>query len=220
MSVSRIFSRLDPSENLSLRSRRIKRHTRINFHSKYLSIAESKFFNYRAIYDITLSHAPHLIFDAQCCIYSNGILRLYPPITPLKLRAKMAESSPILSSAPDATNRRRSGRVVSKPVFYAEDEDTSAHTNGSSKRKRTGNVEEDGNSDASEESEDDFENKQPRKSNGKKTTRKPANKKPKTVQGATKLAMRPAVNGSSRSSKPKKSRARESIIEEGSLYGN
>ena len=132
----------------------------------------------------------------------------------------MADSSPISSSAPDATNRRRSGRVVSKPVFYAEDLNVSVHTNGSSKRKRAGNVENDIDSDNHEDSEDDFEDEQPKKSKGKKTARKPANKKPKTVQGATKLVMRPAVNGSRQPSKPKKSRARESTIEAGSLYGN
>lgn len=131
----------------------------------------------------------------------------------------MAEGSPISSSAPDATNRRRSDRVVSKPVFYTEDPDITVNTNGSSKRKRAGNIEHDGNSDESENGEDGFEDEQPKKGKGKRTARKPANKKPKTMQGATKLVMRPAVNGSSQPSKPKKSRAREFGIDDGSLYG-
>lgn len=105
-----------------------------------------------------------------------------------------------------ATNRRKSGRAVKKPEFFQED--ANAHSNNSGKRKRVdqAEVEDEGiASDASGEDsvdesdgqadEEELKEKRRRAPKAKKVQRKPAAKKPKTVNGMGKLAIRPVPNG-------------------------
>ena len=134
----------------------------------------------------------------------------------------MDTSKPIASSpTEDATNRRRSGRTVKQPVLYQEDPNISIQTNGAPKRKRAQHVNsknqnEDGsgNEDSDDDevlSEEDEEVTELKKK-AKKAPRKPATKKVKTAQtdGLT-LAIRPAVNGVKKPSKPRPKKPRAKV---------
>ncbi len=130
-----------------------------------------------------------------------------------------------------ATNRRKSGRAVKKPDFFQEDP-TTPSTN-SAKRKRADRAVEDdediGEDASGEESvedsdgeadEEELKEKRRRASKAKKGQSKPAAKKPKTVNGMGKLAIRPAPNGVKKTSRPRKPPPRQSAVEEvDGLYG-
>ena len=140
------------------------------------------------------------------------------------------------SNANGATNRRRSGRTVHKPVVLQEDPNVSQITNGNGKRKRTdirgGDMTEvqDDNSEGETSPEDtggdadeeEVKEKTRRAAKLKKAQSKRTAKKPKTTVGTTtKLAVRPATNGFKKPAKPKKPRARANltVIDDGTgLY--
>ncbi|KAI4119552.1 MAG: hypothetical protein LQ345_000549 [Seirophora villosa] len=123
--------------------------------------------------------------------------------------------TPQASSSPnDPTSRRKSGRVKQKPVLLQTDPYASTLPNGSGKRKRTPNMEENGLDDIeSEETDPDENDEDPdeeelkerrRKSRSKKTSAKRAAKKARiTAPKSTSLPVRSAVNGVK---KPPKSR--------------
>ena len=126
------------------------------------------------------------------------------------------------SSANGATDRRRSGRTVHKPVLLQEDPNVSRITNGNGKRKRTDLRDEEmaDNNDGSDREtshedsdgdpdEEELREKNRRPQKAKKAQSKPAAKKPKTTHAkTTKLAVRPAANGFKKPPRPKKPRAR------------
>lgn len=130
-----------------------------------------------------------------------------------------------------AIDRRKSGRAVKKPDFFQED--ASTHSNSSAKRKRADRAEgeEDMGHDASgedsvddsdgEADEEELKEKRRRAPKAKKVQNKPAAKKPKTVNGMGKLAIRPAPNGVKKAARPKKqTRVRQSAVEDADgLYG-
>ena len=141
----------------------------------------------------------------------------------------MDTSKPVASSpAEDATNRRRSGRTVKQPVLYQEDPNISTPTNGAPpKRKRaqrvdTGNQNEE--DETGNENSDDGvlsdEEVLELKKKAKKAPRKPATKRVKTAQtdGLT-LAIRPAVNGVKKPSKPKPKKPRAKVTMPGGAEG-
>ena len=148
----------------------------------------------------------------------------------------MQYSEPSTPATMDATNRRKSGRAVQKPVLYQQDPNLSIASSGSGKRKRGHDVGGDDVNDEeplAEESSPDEEDSEPdeeelkeqrkRAARGKKTQSRPATKKAKTGgNGTVKLAMRPATNGIRRATKPKAARARKKIggFDDDSLYGN
>ena len=136
------------------------------------------------------------------------------------------------SSPADATSRRRSGRTVKQPVLYQEDPNISTPTNGAPKRKRAQHVgtenqnEEDGS--GNEDSDDGVPGEEEVAEPKKKPRKAPrAAKKAKTAQPESlTLAIRPAVNGARRPSKPKpkpkKPRAKVTMLggtEGTGLYG-
>ncbi|MCJ1247723.1 hypothetical protein MMC30_004938 [Trapelia coarctata] len=134
----------------------------------------------------------------------------------------MELSGPATPAPVDATSRRKSGRAIHKPVLYQPAPDTSV-TNGSGKRKRAApaavemevdSVGEETSSDR-DESEPDEEELREQRRRAKKATksqRKPAAKKPKTSTGeTTKLAMRPATNGTKKASRPRKASAKQNL---------
>ena len=150
----------------------------------------------------------------------------------------MELSDPITpeTGADNATSRRKSGRAKQKPVLFQEDPSVAPVRNGSVKRKRADLAdEEDANGDDNvddkssvEESdgsadEEELKEKKRKAPKAKKAQSKPTAKKPKTTEGmTTKLAVRPAVNGIKKSSKPRKPRARSKPVvyeEEAGLYG-
>ncbi len=127
------------------------------------------------------------------------------------------------SSTNGATNRRRSGRTVHKPVLLQEDPNVSQVSNGNGKRKRTdirgGDMTDAQDDDSEEETspedsddnadEEEVKEKNRKAAKSKKAASKPTAKKPKTTAGATtKLAVRPATNGFKKPAKPRKPRAR------------
>lgn len=131
-----------------------------------------------------------------------------------------------------AINRRKSGRAVKKPDFFQED--ASTHSNSSAKRKRADRAEgedEDMGHDASGEDsvddsdgqadEEELKEKRRRAPKAKIVQGKPVAKKPKTVNGMGKLAIRPAPNGVKKAARPKKqTRVRQSAVEDADgLYG-
>ena len=144
-------------------------------------------------------------------------------------------------TSPDATNRRRSGRVKSKPVLLQQDPNVPVISSGGSKRKRPDDAETEAEDEPEEElssleeSESDPDEEelkeQRRKARKPKAPRsKPTAKKPKTASHTFKsLPMRPATNGLKKPAKPKPkprprkapSRAREiaSVEDEEGLYG-
>ena len=145
----------------------------------------------------------------------------------------MEASDPATS---DATTRRRSGRVKSKPVLLRQDPNLPVASSGGGKRKRVDDAETEGEAeledelsslDESESDPDEEELKeQRRKARKPKAARaKPAAKKPKTATHAFQsLPIRPATNGVKKPVKlrPRKapSRPREvtSVEEEDGLY--
>ena len=145
----------------------------------------------------------------------------------------MSALDPATSSPADATNRRRSGRIVQKPLLYSKDPKIATPTNGVAKRKRAERVdgesqesEDEVEDEASSEDEPTEETLNERKKKAKKApSRKPATKRVKTTRPESmKLAMRPAVNGTKKASKPrsKKPRARVTMPageEATGLYG-
>ena len=127
------------------------------------------------------------------------------------------------SSANGATNRRRSGRTVHKPVLLQEDPNVSQVTNGSGKRKRAdirgGDMSDAQDDDSEEETtpeasdgdadEEELREQNKRAARSKKAQNKLAVKKPKTAAAkTTKLVVRPATNGFKKPAKPRKPRAR------------
>jgi cohesin complex subunit SA-1/2 len=137
------------------------------------------------------------------------------------------------STPGDATNRRKSGRAIQKPVLYQEDPRVAPGSNGSAKRKRPDRVNDDAedvtdesSTEEQEESDPDEEElkEQRRRARNKPSQKKPAAKKPKRNDDSehVALAMRPAANGVKRSVKSKKpARARVTGPEMGGqgLYG-
>ena len=131
--------------------------------------------------------------------------------------SEMEVSEPSPQPSTDATNRRKSGRAVQKPVLYQEDPRVSLSVNGSTKRKRSDGVPE-GDDDANEESsgpEDESEpdeeelKEQRRRAKKPAQAKKPAAKKPKrSGEPGVTLAMRPATNGVKKASKARKPRTR------------
>ena len=147
-----------------------------------------------------------------------------------------ASDPPASSPTPDAPNRRRSGRVISKPVLYQQDPNIATVANGSSKRKRAqrvddeeredGDMAEDGDESMDDDDADAEEELKPkkRKAKAKQPSRKPAAKKAKTAQSeGIQLAMRLAVNGAKKPSKPRPKKSRSKVIMQGAegtgLYG-
>ena len=134
--------------------------------------------------------------------------------------------------AQNTTNRRKSGRAVQAPVLLSNDPSLVQSNGISGKRKRiqvrggdaTGaSDEEDDDSEEEESDPDEEEVKERRKKASKKATPKPAPKKPKTAgPAATKLAVRPATNGTSKPSRPRKPKGGQagSLVGDGTgLYG-
>ncbi|KAL8916362.1 MAG: hypothetical protein Q9208_008552 [Pyrenodesmia sp. 3 TL-2023] len=133
-------------------------------------------------------------------------------------------ATPQASSSPnDATSTRRSGRVKHKPVLLQTGPNTSLLSNGSGKRKRDANLEEDdvdiigsesSDLDESDGDPDEEELKEKRrKSRSKKPVTKPAAKRPKTgVSKTTSLPVRPATNGVKKPSKRLQPRAKPTAI--------
>ena len=146
----------------------------------------------------------------------------------------MEASDPATS---DATSRRRSGRVKSKPVLLHQDPNLPVASSSGGKRKRIddaeteGEAEPDGDSSSSDESESDPDEEelkeQRRKARKPKTARpKPAAKKPKTATNAFhSLPIRPATNGVKKPAKPRPRKAPSrppkvaSVEDEDGLYG-
>ena len=136
-------------------------------------------------------------------------MELSDPATP--------RGSPNMNNAP---NRRKSGRVTQKPVLLNKDPNIIQVSTSSGKRKRAeSHVDEvedssDAERSASSHNESDPDEEE-LKERRKKTARsrnppaKSAAKKAKTGPSlTTNLAVRPAVNGVKKTTKPKKSRAR------------
>lgn len=151
----------------------------------------------------------------------------------------MELSDPITphSGAGDATNRRKSARAKQKPVLLQDDITTSRSTNGNAKRKR-GDIEGENATDSDDDilgeessaqesdgdpDEEEIKEKRRRAPRAKKAPGKPAAKKPKTTNvRATKLPVRPAMNGVKKASRPAKPRARSkrAVSNDGTgLYG-
>lgn len=146
--------------------------------------------------------------------------------------------SPDPASISSATSRRKSTRTKQKPVLLQEEVSTPTVNSGNNKRKRTelrgGNsVDNEDNLSESENSpqesdgdpdEEELKERRRRAPKAKKPQTKPAAKKPKVGHTitTTKLAVRPAINGTKKASKPKKPPARSSadISDSGNgLYG-
>ena len=143
--------------------------------------------------------------------------------------SSMSPSSP--AGTPDTSlelqddttsNRRKSGRVRSKPTLLSDDQHRSQASNGNKRKRvvsRRGDLEDassEGGSESSDESPDEEELRERRKK-----ARKPAIKMSKAA-GTSTLAMRPATNGVKRPAKAKKSRAKVGVAEAGDetgLYG-
>lgn len=118
-------------------------------------------------------------------------------------------------------NRRKSGRARQAPVLLSQDPNHTEQITNGAKRKRTElrggeplevDEDEDESDDESDEEEsdpDEEELKERRRKASKKVTSKPAPKKSRTSGPATtKLAVRPATNGTGKASKAQKSKAR------------
>ena len=123
----------------------------------------------------------------------------------------------------NATNRRKSARTRQKPVLLQDDVTTSRSSNVNGKRKRRDNegggatesdhdlsgedsspLESDGDPD-----EEELKEKRRRAPRAKRAQGKPAAKKPKTTGVKTaSLPVRPAINGSQKTSRPKKPQAK------------
>lgn len=133
-----------------------------------------------------------------------------------------------VSPEPDAQSRRKSGRVVQKPVLFQEDPDVPGTANPSTKRKRgsaqglpgtngageddapdTEGSDDDAEEDDGSEPDEEQRARQRRRARTKKSKSKPAAKKPKVAQdGPVELTIRPAPNGVKKASKPRKPRAK------------
>lgn len=129
-------------------------------------------------------------------------------------------------------NRRKSGRVRQKPVLLNKDPNIPQITSSGAKRKRAATFvkdvegESDGDMDeesSSEESDPDEEELKERRRRTKKAPSKPASKKPKAGSGLSmNLAVRPAINGAKKTSRPKQPRSRpvKNAADDGTgLYG-
>lgn len=131
----------------------------------------------------------------------------------------MELSDPVIvdasSSATDAPNRRKSGRITHKPVLLQADPNTSMSTEGSGKRKRSSHTQiaeiADDQSDESSVADSDGDpdeeelKERRRKSRSRKPSSKPAAKKAKIGNAqTTTLPVRPAVNGVKKAPRPRK----------------
>lgn len=138
-------------------------------------------------------------------------------------------ASPNPPAPNDATTRRKSARTRQKPLLLQEDPYVSNVGNGSTKRKRADLRDRDSPDpldDVSDEEttfdesdgdphEEELKEKRRKASKSKKenAASKPAAKKPKTVNApTTKLAVRPAINGTKNAPKTKKPRARSNTV--------
>lgn len=122
----------------------------------------------------------------------------------------------------DSHNRRKSGRQRQKPVLLQRDPNLSQVSNGIGAKRKLKETHEGDHEDAGDADEDEDEGTSPgesdpdeeelkerRKRASKKGPAKSAPKKPKISNATiTNLAVRPAVNGAKKSSKPKKPRAK------------
>lgn len=153
-------------------------------------------------------------------------MELSDPIAP--------ESHP---SADNATNRRKSARNRQKPVLLQDDIVASRSSNVNGKRKRGDNeaggatdtghdlLGEDGSPPESDDDPDEEELKEKRRRapRVKRAQGRPAAKKPKTTGiGTASLPVRPAINGSKKTSRPKKPQAEPKkpvLDDETGLYG-
>ena len=125
-------------------------------------------------------------------------------------------------------NRRKSGRAKHKPVLLNKDPNIPQVTSSGAKRKRADTLAEPSDADMDEESspdesDPDEEELKERRRKAKRAPSKPAPKKPKAGPGlTTNLAVRPAVNGVKKTSRPKQPRARpvKNTADDGAgLYG-
>ena len=134
--------------------------------------------------------------------------------------------------AQDTSNRRKSGRTRHKPVLLQQDPNVTQSTRaGSAKRKLADFRDEDGNgedgdtdedSEQSESDPDEEEVKERKKKATRKVASKPAPKKSRPNDIASKsLPVRPAVNGVKKAAKPRKAPPRLSGLGDlgSGLYG-
>ncbi len=133
----------------------------------------------------------------------------------------------------NTTSRRKSGRAVQAPVLLSKDPSLVENNGNIGKRKRTqlrggdapdaSDEEDDEESDQDESDPDEEELKEKRRKAAKKATPKPAPKRSRTADPATtKLAVRPATNGTSKPAKPRKPKTRQAgpLVGDGTgLYG-
>lgn len=142
--------------------------------------------------------------------------------------------------ADNATNRRKSARTRQKPVLLQDDITASRPSNVNGKRKRGDNEEEgltgsgrdllgedgspsESDGDDGDPDEEELKEKRRRAPRVKRAQGKPAAKKPKTTGVRTaSLPVRPAINGSKKTSRPKKPQAgpQQAVLDdETGLYG-
>lgn len=132
----------------------------------------------------------------------------------------MELSDPATPDMNGTADRRKSGRSRHKPVLLNKDPNIPqrVHSSGAKRKRAESRVE-----DVSDPTDDDMDDEgniedsgpdqeelkeQKRKSRSKKGSSKPAAKRPKSVPVlTTNLAVRPAVNGAKKASKPKQPRA-------------
>ena len=119
-----------------------------------------------------------------------------------------------------AANLRKSGRAKYKPVLLNKDPNIPQSTISNGKRKRSDTRvdgdndssemdEEESDADESDPDEEELKEKRRKAAQAKKPPSRPAAKKAKSGPGMnTNLAVRPAVNGVKRPTKPKQPRAR------------
>lgn len=152
-------------------------------------------------------------------------MELSDPIAP--------ESHP---GADNATNRRKSARTRQKPVLLQNDVNASRSSNVNGKRKRGDNEgggaidsghdllgEDDSPSESDGDPDEEELKEKKRAPRAKRAQGKPAAKKPKTTGIRTaSLPVRPAINGSKKTPRPKKPQAASKkpvLDDETGLYG-
>ncbi|KAL9045431.1 MAG: hypothetical protein Q9214_001523, partial [Letrouitia sp. 1 TL-2023] len=148
--------------------------------------------------------------------------------------SSMELSDPVIadtgSSATDAPNRRKSGRITHKPVLLQADLNTSLSTEGSGKRKRSSYIQTaeiaDDQSDESSIADSDGDpdeeelKERRRKPRSRKSSSKPAVKKAKIGNAqTTTLPVRPAVNGVKKTPRPRKPKSHPTALVAGSGTG-
>jgi len=153
---------------------------------------------------------------------------------PIRIPSKEL-SNPATPEMNGTADRRKSGRSRQKPVLLHKDPNISQQVPSSSAKRKRVESRVEGVSDPTDDDRDDESSpeesdpdeeelkEQRRKSRNKEAPRKPAAKKPRTAPAlTTNLAVRPAVSGVKRLSKPKQPRARpvKNAADDGTgLYG-